>query len=223
MIKEVLQGVLRFVMAGATALSLVTPGGAAAADKAEQSAKAAVGNINGVVNGRNGPEAGVWVIAETSSLPTGYAKVVVTDDSGRFMIPELPKGAYKVWVRGYGLVDSPKVDARPGQSLKLKAVQAPNEKEAAEYYPGMYWYSLINIPEKNEFPGTNDKGNGINSNMKAQHYWVDTLKHSCQSCHALGSKGMRTVPEVFAKQGDGFHAWARRTQSGQAMTNMALL
>lgn len=183
---------------------------------------AAAGALSGVVTGPSGPEAGVWVIAETASLPTGYAKVVVTDDNGRFVIPELPKASYKVWVRGYGLVDSPKVSATIGQNLKLKAVVAPNEKTAAEYYPGMYWYSLINIPEKSEFPGTGEKGNGISPNMKAQHYWVDALKHSCQSCHALGSKGVRTVPEQFSKIGDGFQAWARRTQSGQAMTNMAL-
>jgi hypothetical protein len=48
------------------------------------------------------------------------------------------------------------------------------------------------------------------------------VKNSCQSCHALGSKGMRTVPELFAKSDNSFQAWARRTQAGQAMTNMAL-
>ena len=179
--------------------------------------------IGGVVRGPKGPEAGVWVIAETVDLPTGYAKVVVTDDKGRYLIPELPKAVYKVWVRGYGLVDSAKVPARPGMGLDLRAVPAPSEKAAAEYYPGMYWYSLLKIPDKSEFPGTGEKGNGISPNMKAQHYWIDTVKHSCQSCHALGSKGIRTVPDMFAKKSeDGFTAWARRTQSGQAMTNMAL-
>ena len=99
---------------------------------------------------------------------------------------------------------------------------APSEKAAAEYYPGMYWYSLLKIPEKSEFPGTGEKGNGIKETMKQQHYWVDSVKNSCQSCHALGSKGMRTVPELFAKSDNSFQAWARRTQAGQAMTNMAL-
>src|SRR5437879_8889022 len=69
-------------------------------------------DIGGVVSGPNGPEAGVWVIAETSSTPTKYAKVVVTDDKGRYLIPGLPKAKYySLWVRGYGLVDSPKVPA----------------------------------------------------------------------------------------------------------------
>src|SRR3954466_2665865 len=66
-------------------------------------------DLGGVVTGANGPEAGVWVIAETKDLPTQYAKIVVTDDAGRYVMPDLPKANYSVWVRGYGLVDSPKV------------------------------------------------------------------------------------------------------------------
>ncbi len=180
-------------------------------------------DIGGVVSGPKGPEAGVWVIAETTDLPTKYAKVVVTDDKGRFLIPQLPKASYEVWVRGYGLVDSQKSKANPGKALNLKAVAAPNEAAAAEYYPGMYWYSLINIPGKDQFPGTGEKGNGISPNIKTQEVWVDTLKSSCQSCHALGSKGIRTVPKMFHDgSANSFQAWAKRTQAGQAMTNMAL-
>src|SRR6266545_4904060 len=81
-------------------------------------------DIGGVVTGASGPEAGVWVIAETTDLPTKYAKMVVTDDQGRYVVPDLPKAKYKVWVRGYGLVDSPKVEAEPGKQLNLKAVPA---------------------------------------------------------------------------------------------------
>ena len=73
-------------------------------------------DIGGVVTGGNGPEAGVWVIAETTDLPTKFAKIVVTDDQGRYVIPDLPKANYAVWVRGYGLVDSPKVKAAPGKT-----------------------------------------------------------------------------------------------------------
>ena len=178
--------------------------------------------IRGVVSGPNGPEAGVWVIAETTDLPTKYAKVVVTDDKGRYLIPQLPKASYRVWVRGYGLVDSPKVSATPGKTVNLKAVAAPSEKEAAQYYPGMYWYSMLNIPAKDQFPGSGEKGNGISANIKSQEQWVDTVKNACQSCHALGSLGMRTVAKMFQeKAANSVEAWARRTQSGQAMTNMA--
>ena len=146
-------------------------------------------DIGGVVNGPKGPEAGVWVIAETTDLPTKYAKVVVTDDQGRYLIPGLPKANYTVWVRGYGLVDSPKTKATPGKTLNLKAVAAKNEKEASYYYPGMYWYSMLKIPAKDQFPGTGEKGNGIAPVIKTQEAWVDAIKNSCQSCHALGSLG----------------------------------
>ena len=121
-------------------------------------------DIGGVVSGPKGPEAGVWVIAETTDLPTKYAKIVVTDDQGRYLIPDLPKAKYQVWVRGYGLVDSQKVEAEPGRNLNLRAVVAPNDKAAAEHYPPIYWYSMLKVPAKSEFPGTGPKGNGINPN-----------------------------------------------------------
>jgi hypothetical protein len=185
-----------------------------------EDAKAA--DIKGVVKGPKGPEAGVWVIAETTELPTKFAKVVVTDDQGRYLIPELPNGNYDVWVRGYGLVDSAKVKTPAGKTLNLTAKPAKNEKEAAEYYPGMYWYSMLKIPAKSEFPGTGEKGNGISPNIKTQEVWIDTLKSSCQSCHALGSHGIRNVPKMFHEgSANSVQAWAKRTQAGQAMTNMA--
>src|SRR5687768_6521030 len=114
----------------------------------------AANDISGVVTGPNGPEAGVWVIAETSELPTKYVKIVVTDDRGRYVIPELPKATYSVWVRGYGLVDSPKRRAAPGSTLNLTGAIAPNARAAAEYYPAGYWYSMMRIPDKSAFPGT---------------------------------------------------------------------
>src|SRR5436309_15926973 len=81
-----------------------------------------VTDIGGVVTGRQGPEAGVWVIAETTDLPTKLAKIVVTDDQGRYLVPDLPKANYNVWVRGYGLIDSPKVNTTIGKAVNLKAV-----------------------------------------------------------------------------------------------------
>src|SRR5437016_7633183 len=95
-------------------------------------------DIGGVVTGPHGPEAGVWVIAETRDLPTRFAKMVVTDELGRYVLPELPPASYRVWVRGYGLVDSPKVAGAPGQRLDLTAAVAPNLAAAAQYYPAIY-------------------------------------------------------------------------------------
>ena len=99
--------------------------------------------IEGVVTSANGPEAGVWVIAETQDLPTQYAKVVVTDDNGKYVLPQLPTANYQVWVRGYGLVDSPAVLAKPGQTMDLKAVVAPDGRAAAQVYPANYWLGLL--------------------------------------------------------------------------------
>ena len=104
-------------------------------------------DISGIVTGPNGPEAGVWVIAETFDLPTRYAKIVVTDDHGKYLIPDLPEAEFDVWVRGYGLVDSPKEKASPGQSLNLDAITAQSPQEAAQYYPAGYWFSMVNVPE----------------------------------------------------------------------------
>src|SRR5262245_32265304 len=98
--------------------------------------------IGGVVTSAKGPEAGVWVVAETADLPTKFARIVVTDDQGRYLIPDLPAANYSVWVRGYGLVDSPKMLAKPGTTLNLAAVIAPSEAAAAHYYPAAYWYAL---------------------------------------------------------------------------------
>src|SRR5438034_7781769 len=111
-------------------------------------------DLGGVVTSAKGPEAGVWVIAETTDLPTKFVKIVVTDDRGRYLLPDLPKANYNVWVRGYGLVDSPKVKAGPRKTLNLKAVVAPNEAAAAQYYPPIYCYSILRIPTKAKFPGT---------------------------------------------------------------------
>src|SRR5260221_8868400 len=98
--------------------------------------------IGGVVTGAQGPEAGVWVIAETSALPTKFVKIVVTDERGRYVIPDLPPATYDVWVRGYGLVDSPKMQSAPGKVVDLKAAPAPDPKAAAQYYPALFWYAM---------------------------------------------------------------------------------
>jgi hypothetical protein len=110
----------------AAAAGLVFAGGAYA--------QVNVGNtdIGGVVTGPKGPEAGVWVIAETTDLPTRFARIVVTDERGRYLIPDLPTANYSVWVRGYGLVDSPKMRAVPGKVLNHAAARtAPSRATTA--------------------------------------------------------------------------------------------
>src|SRR6266446_8893261 len=133
-------------------------------------------DVGGVVTSRFGPEAGVWVIAQTTELGTRFAKIAVTDERGRYVVPDLPKAHYQVWVRGYGLVDSPKVAAEPGQVLNLTAETAPSLAAAAQYYPAAYWYSMLKIPDKRQFPGTGNKGNGIPEVFKTQDQWLNFIK-----------------------------------------------
>jgi hypothetical protein len=178
-------------------------------------------DISGVVTGPNGPEAGVWVIAETNDLPTKFVRIVVTDDQGRYLIPDLPKANYSVWVRGYGLVDSPKSSATIGRTLALKAVPAPNPRAAAEIYPAGYWYSLLQVPAKSEFPGTGPEGNGISPNVKTQADFVRTIKSgTCTACHQIGTKGTREIPAMFKSLPTSTAQWERRVQSGQAGAGM---
>jgi hypothetical protein len=199
-----------FVALGAAALPSHTPTVRVGAD-----------DIGGVVTGPRGPEAGVWVIAETNDLPTKFVRIVVTDDQGRYLIPDLPKATYSVWVRGYGLVDSPKSTSSIGQSLALNAVPAPTARAAAAYYPAGYWLSLLRVPDKSQFPGTGPTGNGISPNVKSQADFIRTIKSgTCMSCHQLGSKGTREIPAAFKSMPTSFAAWERRVQSGQAGAQM---
>jgi hypothetical protein len=173
-------------------------------------------DIGGVVTGPHGPEAGVWVIAETHDLPTRFAKIVVTDDAGRYVVPDLPNGKYQVWVRGYGLIDSAKVEAVPGKHLNLTATAAPNDAAAAQYYPAIYWFSMLKIPAADQFGGKGEIPGKI-----TQAEWLTAIKNqACVGCHQLGQLGTRTIPAQFGTFKTGEEAWARRIQSGQAYPNM---
>lgn len=171
-------------------------------------------DIAGVVRGSKGPEAGVWVIAETTDLPTKMAKIVVTDERGRYLLPDLPKAGYRVWVRGYGLVDSKPLNATPGERLDLNAVTAPDAQAAAQYYPANYWLSLLNIPAAGDFPGTGPRGNGISAAMPTQAHWVYQVKEMCMFCHQLGNKATREIPGSLGRFDSSVQAWAHRIAQG---------
>src|SRR5438093_4889960 len=207
----------------AIAIVFIVSATALSVQRGAPAAGVSIGNtdIGGVVTSSKGPEAGVWVIAETTDLPTRFIKIVVTDDRGRYVLPDLPKANYNVWVRGYGLVDSTKVKAAPGKIMNLTATMAPGTKAAAEYYPAGYWFSLIQVPARNEFPGTGADGNGISTDMKSQAQWVRQLKtDGCVTCHQLGNKATREIPEALGRFPDSVAAWDRRIKSGQAGPNM---
>jgi hypothetical protein len=177
--------------------------------------------LAGAVTGPNGPEAGVWVIAETTALPTRFVKIVVTDDQGRYMLPDLPQADYQVWVRGYGLVDSPRVTASSGNELNLTALLAPDARAAAQYYPAGYWFSMLRPPAPTEFPGTGDAGNGIATTMTSQAQWIRQMKTgSCDGCHGLGNAATRRISDSLGQFDSSAEAWYRRIQSGQAGPDM---
>ena len=185
-------------------------------------ASAAGDDIAGVVRSAAGGEAGVWVIAETDDLETTFRKIVVTGDDGRFLVPDLPDADYEVWVRGYGLLDSDKQAARPGDELALAVTAAATPQEAARIYPANYWYSLLEVPAESEFPGTGAEGNGVSERMRHQAEWVDRLKDGCQLCHQMGNMATREMPMLNLDDFDStLDAWAHRVQVGRSGPSMS--
>ena len=189
-----------------------------------QSQRAAPGYITGVVRSAQGPEAGVWVIAETKDLPTNFIKIVVTDDRGRFMLPELPAADYRVWVRGYGLVDSTPIQMKPSaREIALTATLAKTPQEAAKVYPGDYWLSMLEPPAAREFPGTGAQGNGLGTGMLTQNHWINSIKQDCNFCHQLGNQLTRSVDHVLAAKPEirtHADAWEWRLGTGVRGTSM---
>jgi hypothetical protein len=171
-------------------------------------------DIAGVVTSAAGVEAGVWVIAETDDLGTRFVRIVVTDDEGRFLVPDLPPANYELWVRGYGLVDSAKIAATPGSIVDLEAVVAPDATAAAQVYPAAYWYAMMDLPSDEELA---DIEGGLNFYLT----WVKNM--GCVGCHQLGNEATRTMPAALADIENSEQAWIRRISSGQAGGNMARL
>jgi hypothetical protein len=156
----------------------------------------------------------VWVIAETADLGTRFARIVVTDDEGRYLVPDLPDANYELWVRGYGLSDSEKTTANPGQNLDLTAVVAPDAAASAQIYPAAYWFAMMNLPTEEEVA---ELDGGLNSYLT----WIKNM--GCVGCHQLGNEATRTIPDSLADMESSEQAWARRISSGQAGNSMIRL
>lgn len=169
-------------------------------------------SIGGTVASPAGPEAGVWVIAETADLGNRFVKIVVTDDRGRFVLPELPEAEYTVWARGYGLVDSKSVEASPGDTLSLEAFPAADGFQAAQIYPANYWSSMLSMPPESKFPGTGPDGNDISPQFRMQEDWIAHMIENCQFCHQLGTYRTRTLPDT----GRPVEAWSQRVSVGRS-------
>lgn len=176
-----------------------------------QPLKISANDIGGVVTSAHGPEAGVWVIAETHDLPTRFARIVATDDQGRYLVPDLPQANYSIWVRGYGLVDSPKVAGTPGHLVNLSAVVAPDASVAAKVYPAAYWFAMMKMPTDAETAQLPGGRNGY-------QMWIKNM--GCIGCHQLGNLATRTLEPALGTFKSSQEAWARRIQSGQAGSQM---
>ena len=161
-------------------------------------------DIGGVVTSSKGPEAGVWVIAETTDLPTKFAKIVVTDDQGRYVLPDLPQANYQVFVRGYGLVDSARVPAQPGQRVDLKAVVAPDGRAAAQVYPANYWLSLLEFPK---------------GEMSDKELVLETK--ACYSCHQVGDRVTREISKNLGSYTSSLDAWDHHVTVGPNAPGMS--
>jgi hypothetical protein len=161
-------------------------------------------DVGGVVTSSKGPEAGVWVIAETTETPTKFARIVVTDDQGRYVLPDLPRAGYQVFVRGYGLVDSGRVAARPGQHLDLKAVIAPDGRAAAQVYPADYWLSLLEIPK---------------GDLSDKDVVLETKE--CFSCHQVGDLATREISKNLGSYVSSLEAWDHHVTVGPSGPGMA--
>ena len=204
-LRQILLSTAAALAIGGMAVAVPMPAGAQQAAVAIDS-----DDIGGVVTGPRGPEAGVWVIAETTDLPTKYAKIVVTDDQGRYVVPDLPTANYEVWVRGFGLVDSPKMRAKPGQQLNLTAIAAPDERSAAHYYPAIHWYAMMKMPPAQDFGGSTDIPKEI-----SRETWRQRMGNvDCVGCHQLGQESTRTIPAQLGQFKTGAEGWMRRVGSG---------
>ena len=194
---------------------VLSPGWSVAQLYAQAPTPVAIDNddIGGVVTSPTGRKQGLGDCGNRD-LPTRYAKIVVTDDQGRYVLPDLPKAKYQVWVRGYGLVDSPKVESEPGKQLNLTAVIAPSAAAAAQYYPAIYWWSMLKIPEASRFGAKSDIPDKV-----TQIDWIRRMKNNgCVGCHQMGTLATRTIPAVFGPSSKD--AWIRRIQAGQSGEQM---
>ena len=164
-------------------------------------------DIGGIVTSAQGPEAGVWVVAETTDLPTRFIRIVATDDQGRYVLPDLPEATYEVFVRGYGLVDSPRVSASPGQLLDLEGVVAPDAQAAAAVYPAAWWLSMVELPEG-----------------ELSQQALGSAITGCMNCHQVGNKATREIPDsILSDTASSLDAWDHRVRvgpMGQAMGGM---
>ena len=126
-------------------------------------------DIAGTVMSTRGPEAGVWVIAETTDTPTKFRKIVVTDEQGRYLLPDLPDESHvpdlgsRLWPGRFGASSG---DGRAGNLALTAAVAAERARRRAASTRRTTGNRSSTFRRRTEFPGTGPTGNGISPEMR---------------------------------------------------------
>ena len=192
-------------------------------------------DIGGVVTSDRGPEAGVWVIAETTDLPTKFVRIVVTDDQGRYVAARSAEGVLRRlgarlrarrWSTGSGCA---RQDAEPSSPSPR-----PIARAAAEYYPAGYWLSLIRVPAKDGVsrhrgqrhrPGHPKPGRVVEKPEVRRVHGVSSARHRRDTRDPEGSRLVRLVAGRVAAAdpvGTGGHRHDQRDQPARAASAHAV-
>ena len=121
-----------------------------------------------------------------------------------------------MWVRGYGLVDSPKVQTRAGQDAESDGRRRAERKAAAQYYPGRLLVFAAQRAGQERIPGHGRRQRHLAETSRARLIARGTSKTgSCMTCHQLGDKATREIPArlgtfaIAGKRGSGASSPAR--------------
>ena len=170
-------------------------------------------DLGGTVSGAGGPEAGVWVIAETTDLPTKFAKIVVTDDQGRYSFPICRRRITASGCAATAWSIRAKAQATPG---KHRSTSGPwprrSDGRRAILSRRCTGSRCSTCPAKSEFPLREDQEPG----RVAEHHQerrLPVVPRAGHAGHADDLAGARPVPELH-------RGLARRLQSGSAQTFM---
>ena len=142
--------------------------------------------IAGIVKDEAGhPLAGAWVTGVNATTSSHPRKTVVTDENGRYVIPDLPgPNPYQVRARVYGYADRwiKNVSAGTVVNIEYQAQDRLGSKETAAQYPAQYWLSLVDVPSESKVKA---------AGFEDQRHWMGQFNMVCQLCHQLGTAATR--------------------------------
>ena len=170
-------------------------------------------DIGGVVTSAKGPEAGVWVIAETNDLPTRFARMVVTDDQGRYVIPESAQSQLRhlgARLRIGGFTESEKRSRQASQPQSGGG--AKRSRGSAILSGNLLVFHARRFLKPDEFGGKGE----IPAKL-TQTEWLNTMKNNgCIGCHQLGQLSTRTFPKSVPHP---IGTWGRPKNRGSAASS----